>query len=306
MKDLEKSIIETIAYFDIFDYPMTSIEIWKWLIFDNNDTKSVSLFDIKNILDSSEYLQSKIEFKQGYYFFTGRENIISTRRQRYSLAERKYKRALNIIKILKFAPFIKMVAICNTLAFNNSKEEADIDLFIVTKHNRVWQSRFWVAGFLKLFKMRPSQDKSRDTICSSFFIDEDNLNLKEYSIDNDIYLLYWVTQIVPVYDDGIYDEFILANIWTKKILPNTLQIMPVKKRSLKKARVLKKVINLLVSILPESIFKKYQLKIMPTKLSDLANKDTRVVINDHVLKFHDNDRREVFLQKWQARKSEMI
>ncbi len=199
-----------------------------------------------------------------------------------------------------------MVAICNTLAFSNSRAEADIDLLIVTNRNRVWQSRFWVAGFLKFFKMRPSQDKSKDTICSSFFVDEDNLNLEKFSIKNDIYLLYWIAQIVPVYDNGIYNKFVSANTWTKKTLPNTLQIMPVKKRSLKKARVLKKVINLLVSILPESIFKKYQLKIMPTKLSELANKDTRVVVNDHVLKFHDNDRREIFLQKWQARKSEML
>ncbi|XOU94067.1 MAG: hypothetical protein ACNFW9_04445 [Candidatus Kerfeldbacteria bacterium] len=306
MKDLEKAIIDTVAYFDIFDYPLTDMEIWKWLVFNNDEIKSVSLFDVKSILSDSDYLQSKIEFSQGHYFFRGRKDIINIRRQRYSLAEKKYRRALNVIKILRFAPFVKMVAICNTLAFSNSRDESDIDLFIVTKRNRVWQSRFWVAGFLKLFKMRPSNNKSKDTICSSFFVDEDHLNLEKFSIKNDIYLLYWITQIIPVYNYDIYDKFVSANTWTKKILPNTLQINPVKKRSLSKVKLFKVIIDFVLTFFPEKIFKNYQLKIMPANLSKLANKDTRVVVNDNVLKFHDNDRREIFLQKWETRKSEII
>ncbi len=39
------------------------------------------------------------------------------------------------------------------------------------------------------------------------------------------------------------------------------------------------------------LVKYFQLTIMPNKLKDMANQDTRVIVHDSILKFHDNDRR---------------
>jgi len=302
MKELEKAILSTLAYFDVFDYPMTEFEIWKFLFFEQASTEKIEYATVRDYLLSSE-LNNKIDFKDGYYFIKGRDDIINTRRRRYALAERKYMKAIRVIKVLRFFPFIKMIAVCNTLAFNNSRQEADIDLFIITKSQRVWQSRFWVTGFLKLFKMRPSQDKSQDTICSTFFVDEDNLNLQKLLInENDIYLKYWIRQVVPIYNEGIYQKFFRENDWIDNNLPNTLSIDTPPRRQVKKLGWCKKTINAVTLLFPEGIFKNYQMKIMPTKLKELANKDTRVVINDCMLKFHDNDRREIFFDKWVSNK----
>lgn len=307
MNELEKAIIDTLAYFDIFDYPMTEFEIWKFLYFENKPDRNFTYSEVRKILLENEYLKTKLNFKDGYCFIKGREYIIQSRRRRYGYAERKYMKVMRVIKVLRFFPFIKMIAVCNTLAFNNSRREADIDLFIVTKHNRIWQSRFWVNGVLKIFKMRPSQEKSQDTICSTFFTDEENLNLQKLCINqDDIYLKYWIKQIVPIYDEGVYDKFSKANNWIGGNLPNMIKIMTPSRRRVKNLKFCKMVINILASFCPENIFKNYQMKIMPQGLKDLSNIDTHVIINDHMLKFHDNDRRQIFLDKWLIRRKQLL
>lgn len=305
MNPLEKAITSTFSYFDIFDYPLTAMELWKWLFIGQQSTnrglQHIGIIDIQRQLEMSDYLKQRVKSKNGFYFLKGREDIADIRVKRYSLAERKFYKALRVIKILCFMPFVRMIGVCNTLAYNNSRQQGDIDLFVITKRRRVWQSRFWITGFLTLFRLRPRPGKTQDTICPTFFVDEDSLDLKKLAFGNDIYLSYWVRQLVPVYDEGVYNKFIGANLWVKKKLPNCLPISPTSRRFLEKAGWLKKIFNAIGYFLPESMFKKYQLKVMPEGLKQMANKDSRVVVKDYMLKFHDNDRRQLFLKRWKER-----
>jgi len=48
----------------------------------------------------------------------------------------------------------------------------------------------------------------------------------------------------------------------------------------------------------EDSAKKYQFKIMPPVLKEMMNLDTCVVVNDKMLKFHQNDRRAEYQEKF--------
>ncbi len=302
MTPLEKSILSTISYFDIFDFPLTFMEIWKWLWFDR-EPQVFRLDEIRESLEKSGYLQKRLGAQGGFYFLRGREEIIQTRLERYSLAELKYHKAKQMIRWLRWLPFVRMIGVCNTLAFNNSRQDADIDLFIITKRRRVWQTRFWVTGWLKVLGLRPRPDRTRDRLCASFFVDEDHLDLHELAIADDIYLPYWITQVVPVYDEGVYDRFIAANQWVRKLIPNSIPVMPTKRRQVRRLGWSKKVINRKFSLWPEIIFRKYQLAIMPDNLKSKIGFGSQVVVQDGILKFHDNDRRALFLKRWRERMS---
>ncbi|PIY95632.1 MAG: hypothetical protein COY66_06250 [Candidatus Kerfeldbacteria bacterium CG_4_10_14_0_8_um_filter_42_10] len=292
---LEKSILTTICYFDIFDYPLTLVEIWKWLFMkDWNPQEKVDLTALHKILDQSAYLKKNIDSRSGFYFLKGRQKTVEIRKERYNIAEVKFRKAQKIIRLLRLIPFVKMIAICNTLAISNSRRRADIDLFIITKHNRVWQTRFWTTGFLKLFGLRPLPNKTQDTFCASFFIDENNLNLNKIAIKDDVYLPYWISQVYPIYDEGIYKKFVQENQWVRDELQNSLFVRPTARRKVNAVPLIKQVLSPFCRLLPEQIFKHFQLKIMPARLKALANKDSRVIIQDHMLKFHDIDRRDEF------------
>lgn len=306
---LEKSILATIAYFDIFDYPLTLVEIWQWLYTysepRNQNQEPIKIFDIQEILDNSDYLKKRLETKNGFYFLAGRTGLVEKRMERYNIAERKYKKALRIIKFLHLIPYVKMIAICNTLAYSNARDESDIDLFIICEKGHLWKTRFLISGFLKFFNLRPTELQTRDKICASFFLSEDNLDIRNLAINDDIYLKYWITQIYPVYDDGVYGQFSTSNGWVKNDLPNIFSITPTIRRQLT-ASPLKTIFRLIFSILPENYCKNYQWKILPDNLRQIVNKDTRVVMNDHALKFHDNDKRELFRNNFQQKLQQLI
>ena len=162
---MTQAILKTLAYFDIFDYPLTLVEIWKWLYVENN--RSASLSEVRQSLAQ---LAGRVETKNGFWFLPGRSGIIQTRLERYSIAEEKFKKLLKVVKVLRRIPFIKMIAVCNRLAYSNTDEKGDIDLFIITEKNRLWLTRLLAVGWLKLNKQRPMPGNKKDAIDTNFFL----------------------------------------------------------------------------------------------------------------------------------------
>jgi len=295
--NLEKSILATIAYFDVFDYTMTVAEIWKWLWAENSEAIEIS--EIKNLLEESEFLKSLVGNGRGFYYLKGKEKLAELRQKRYNLAEKKLRKARRAVRFLGLMPGVKMIAVCNSLSWANASEGSDIDLFVVTARNKIWTSRFWTAGFLALLGLRPKKNKTRDKICLSFFVDEDSLDLRPLAIgESDIYLMYWVSQLMPLYDkDGVYQKFWISNTWVNNFLPNIFpreQVVVAKKNN-----------SAGRSGFGEKFFRWLQIKMMPANLKEMANRDSRVVVTDKILKFHANDRREEYKQKWIKRTHEL-
>ncbi len=305
MTTLQEAIIKTLAYFDIFDYPLTPVEVWKWLYGVDGVSRAVSLGTIVSELETLQREQ-RIDAHHGYYFLPQREDIVVTRMDRYRQAEYKYHRALKFIRWFRFVPFVRMIAVCNTLAYSNSRPESDIDLFIVTRPGRVWQVRFWIAGILKLLHLRPTAEHTRDTLCASFFTDTHHLRLETLSLPEDIYLPYWVVQVMPILDEGVYHRFLEANRWTRQYVPFAIPVQPPRRRRVPPPRLAQRLIEVIAFFIPERVFRSYQQRVMPERLRHLANQDTRVVVNDSMLKFHDTDRRQQYLDAWRRRVQEVL
>ncbi len=294
---LKEAIVRTVAYFNIFSFPLTSFEIWKFMY-----GASATLAEVRKILESGE-LNYAMEEKNGFYFLYGRSDIIKTRMERYNHAARKFRRASQMAIIFAFIPWIKMIAVVNIIGPHNLRDGSDIDLFIVTEKKRVWLARFFTATVTQLLGLRPKKDDIRDKICLSFFISEEAKNLKHLTLNGkeDIYFIYWLAGLAPIYDRGkCYDELIEANGWLNKYLPNWQPTIIVKRRCVKPflPRFANVIFNAVFGRL-EQYLKKLQIKLMPENMKVIANKDTRVVINDRIIKLHVNDRREMYREMFE-------
>ncbi|MBU4511993.1 hypothetical protein KKD19_01970 [Patescibacteria group bacterium] len=308
MSDLEKSILSVIVYFDIFDYPLTLMEVGRY-----SDTKSW-MSEVRKCL---EYLSHEglVMSRDGFYFLKDRHGLVSQRMQRYNIAERKFRRALRVLKILKSLPFVRMIAVCNNLAYSNARDKSDIDLFIVSKAGRIWCCRFFILMALKILGLRPKGEKTRDKICASFFTTEESLDLEKIKLADDIYLHYWLEQVAPIFDEGIYDKFRGQNLWVcendygwemigrRKLLncrrPRALSFVERSKGGI--AKLLRCFCEKLFLNVDERFYRWLQMRIMPRRLKDLANKNTDVIVNDRMLKFHDNDRRGYYRDEFKRR-----
>lgn len=311
---LREAIIKVIAFFDLFDYALTDLEIWRML--------SVKC-ELSEVMEELEKMVDKsplppfikggiIESINGFYFLAGREENIKTRLSRYNFTDRKFKRAIFAVKIFRFIPWIRLIAVGNLMGAHNLRDDGDIDFFIVTEARRLWLSRFFCAGLAEILGLRPRAYKSRDKICLSFYVSEGAMDLSglllkslpppliKGGLEADIYFIYWLAGVTPIYDvGGIYEELIKANQWLFTSLPNWRLIEPIRRRQVKPlARgFYHDLMDLFCGGL-EPQFKTLQLKLLPARLKNLINQDSRVVINDRIIKLHANDRRREYREEF--------
>jgi len=211
--ELKKAVLSTLAYADIFDYPLKKEEIWRFL-----------LSDIRyQILDVSKGLKElpEVSQKNNFYFLKEREHLVLLRKKRERWSRKKLKIAKQVARCLKLIPTIKMVAVTGALAMENSNENDDIDLLIITSKSRLWLTRLLAVLLVELIAKRrhPADKEVKDKICLNMFLDEGHLEVPKK--EQDLFSSHEVCQLKVLWDkNGIYQKFLKANLWSKKFLPN--------------------------------------------------------------------------------------
>lgn len=312
-ENLKKSILQTLAYFDIFDHPLTKEELFRYLYKSNLDLK-IDYVDFIEQLKNN--LQGMVEEKYGFYFLSGRVEIVNVRQSKVKLIEEKMKIAVQGIKKIARVPFVKAVFVCNTLGYGVVDEDSDIDVFIIVRQGRLFIARALVTMYLGLTRIRRTKKKIKNKICLSFYTADNNLDLENISVENDIYLVYWLGVLIPVYDsNNLHQKIIQSNSWVNKYLVNGLQnfsssyhwrINNTKFTQLIK-NFFEKIWSNSYGDMIESQAKGMQLAKMKMNFSSIQNEDnTRVVVSDEMLKFHENDRRQEYRDKWLDKCNQII
>ncbi len=319
LNDLEEAIISTLAYFSVHKYPLTLMEIYKWLYARDQESKikdwNIKLSDIQKALDESKSLKKIIGCKNGFYYLKGNEKLVELRKKRHNLAKDRWKKLRRIASILQIIPNIKMFAACNTLVLNDIKEDSDIDVFVIIKDGRMWQTRFFITALVFLLGQWRHKSNIANKICLSFYVTDKSLNLewlakKPY----DPMLCYWVTFIYPLLDRGAYGQFIEENEWVRKYVPNFIKYNPnLLERKVDKIFIfdilrksLEAILNTKIGDLVEKYFKKIQEGKMKKNSDSWQRDDTDVIITDQMLKFHEKDRRDYFRKVYEENLKKII
>lgn len=300
----QKSILKTLAYFDIFDYPLTFFEIYKWLWQPTPEYAAVDLLaDLKLLL-----AENIIEEKFGLYFLPQREAITITRYRRYRYAEKKFLIAAKVARWVAAVPFVEMIAVCNNVGYSNGAAKSDIDFFLIIKNKRLYFARAIVTILVNLIGLRRHGDKVSNRVCLSFYLADHNLNLDDIAIvDPDVYLIYWLATLAPIFNQNVYHRFLSQNDWLKKFIPNFDGTIINERRYLKSSRLTASSQALAQFIFggwlgdqAEKIAKLIQLAKMSYNKKSVANQpNSKVIISERMLKFHEQDRREEYAGKWQ-------
>ncbi|MBC7875623.1 MAG: hypothetical protein H7Y59_00515 [Anaerolineales bacterium] len=198
---LENAILETLVYSDIFDYPLTIGELHRYLVAPAEQDDVLRCVAQMNKIDSHD----------GYYFLSGRYEIVHVRIQRESASRKVYKQAITYGRILGSLPFVRMVALTGSLAVMNLSSAADIDYMLVTQTGRLWTARAFAVTFARM--MRPFGH----TICVNLLVSEKVLTWPQ----QDLYPAREICQMIPITGIDVYQRLRAANLWTKTILPNS-------------------------------------------------------------------------------------
>ena len=210
------------------------------------------------------------------------------------IEEKLWSKVNRYIPYLRWVPFLRMVAVCNNLAFGKVDAKSDIDLFIIAKRGRLFTVRILVTFILQILGVRRHGNKVAGRFCLSFFVDDSFLDLSKIAIENDVYLAYWVASLKPVIDDGVSSEFWAENKWVESFFENGELKYDV-------SRVLARPSNIFAFLFPkfvESLLKRWQLK-RARKKAALAGDGADLMVEEHVLKFHNIDRRKIYRDRWE-------
>ena len=205
---LSKAELASIAYHDIFDFPLTFSELIRWTLgkYDNNVSSG------------------NLKFLNGFYFLNGREGIIFKRALRKRVSERKIKIAQKAANVLRRLPFVKMVAVTGSLAMQNASDTSDIDLMVVARTGLLWTTRLFSYVLLKLTNIptRKFGDKDeKDKLCLNIWLDEGALGWK----NKNVYTAHEIAQIVPLVNKNkTYEKFLFQNRWILNFWPNAVKI----------------------------------------------------------------------------------
>src|SRR5258708_9924733 len=172
--DSKKAILATLVYSDIFNYPLTEDEMWKYLI-----TSEKVGFCKESLEKTLKQLSTKITKQNNFYCLTGREEIVTQRLSKEIINQKKLVIAKRIARILNFIPTVQLIGLSGGLAMENADVTDDIDFFVITKKNTLWMTRFCLLILLAILGKRREHNKQekKDSVCINMLVDEQSLQL---------------------------------------------------------------------------------------------------------------------------------
>jgi len=203
--ELEQHIIRTMLYFDIFNYPLKSDEVHKYL-----QVNSVTRDDVESVLIT--LAEKKEIFRFGNLFSIRNESAHAERRQRgneMALKLLPFAKRRGVF-ISKF-PFVKAVMASGSFSKDYMDEKSDLDFFIVTESGKLWIARTLLVLYKRILLFN-----SHKYFCINYLVDETHLEIEE----KNLFTATELASLIPLQNPNMYKKLIAANTWLKGVFPN--------------------------------------------------------------------------------------
>lgn len=216
---------KTLRYFAFFEYAPTLQELYVF-----HRQKMTIVFFEKQV----ETLIQKKKIKKYYQEGQSRYTVggyrkefqisnfkFSNWKKRQKISEQKVQKAKRYIHILSWFPQIQLIGFSGSLSMMNAKKDDDIDLFIISKRDRLFTARFigLVLAFLMGLKRKRNVSSASNKICLNLFFDEKNMTVP--SKKRSEFVAHEVLQMKPVIDKNTTClHFLYTNQWVRQYFPN--------------------------------------------------------------------------------------
>jgi len=293
--DFRSAILRTLSFHAAWQYAPTAAELVLTLDVGTEQAAGGVGPDVSGVagcLAALEREGSVIEGAGRLALAEGGRGILDRISERDAFQPRKRRRAAKVAGWLASLGSVRFVALANTTALGNARDEGDLDFFVVAKGGTLWTTRLLGAGPFKFLGRLPTEDRTRDAVCLSYFVSDDGLKLEPHMLPgDDPYFRYWLLSLLPLYDDGVGRDLWSVNqgIVSRHPFARRWEVPP-------DFRVPRPGFRLPASVcrILEPPARSFQRRWFPPRLKGLMNRDTRVIVDDRTLKFHVDDRRAEF------------
>lgn len=206
LTDVQRAVLLTVLYADLFDFPLTESEIVKRLLLHRADAASV-----RGAIGS---LMGPFLTASGPFItWRGREQLIDLRRRRSAVSHELWRDAERYSSWISRIPFIRMVAVSGSLAADNAEGDSDIDVFCITESDRLWLVRLFIVPLSTMTRRFPRLFPRY--LCPNYIVAANALEIE----DRNAYTAHEIALSRPIYGARMHAEFMAANEWVHGFLP---------------------------------------------------------------------------------------
>ena len=251
IEELQRAILHTLAYADVFDYPLSADEIQRYLT------------GVKAPLAEVEAALEQLSFAVGcdgpYYFLPGRGMIVATRKRRAEVASRLWPKAIRYGRLIASLPFVRMVTVTGSLSMDNTEDGKDIDYMLVTQGGYLWTCRAMTLVIARIARLEGV------TLCPNYLVTENALELE----DRSLYVARELAQMIPLSGMEVYERIRCLNSWMDDYLPNAQGAaqLPAGICPIKTPFLFQRLMVFILRALPTSLFERWEMRRKIARLS---------------------------------------
>ncbi len=206
---LESAVLRTVAYSDLFGYPLTPDELHRGLL-----GARAKAEDVAAAL-AAPGLQTYVERRHDYVFLRGRAGYIERRQRRQAASRALLKRHRRLLRFVGSFPFVRGAALSGAAAFENCRPDDDLDLFLLVAPGRAWMTYSLLALILKVIG-------KRTLLCLNYLFARVDLQIA----DRDFFVAHQIAHLRPFAGQEALAEFFQQNPWVRRYVPQIEALLP--------------------------------------------------------------------------------
>ena len=205
LSDLEREILQTIAYFDVFSYPLTKEQLHLFL-----SRYTTTLLQVEVALQ--QLIRKKLILSSRDYFYSSdhSDDIVTDRLENERHVSKMLKQARWISFFLKQVPFVRAIFITGSLSKHIAPDKSDIDFMIVTELKRLWICKMIITAFRRIFLFNSKY------FCANLMVTEKAM----YFPDHNYFTAVEIATTQVIWNTAAYKKYQNENIWIQQYLPN--------------------------------------------------------------------------------------
>lgn len=299
---LKDRILSTLRFFDLQDYPLTLLELYKFLLRDVSDLKHQvntewELIDNNHsqektgineiLLCLNQECKDNIEQKNGFYSLKGRIEIIDRRLANYLYGIERERSIRWFAKGLRHIPFVRGVGLAGSQAMGLQKIDSDIDLLIIVHPKFLWLTRTLVTAYFQLLGKRRHGKNISNRFCLNHYL----AGVKTINELKNLYTAWEYAKLRPLVYGQIISEFQQKNrSWIAAFLPNFEILVHDEVKTSSAQKILEKLLSGRFGQWLEIKLKNWQLP--------KIRQEEFILVREDELSFHPQSKQQSLLSKF--------
>ena len=176
--------------------------------------------NIQETIERDPCISKTVSSEDGFVVLRGFEQLFVERAFKEKVSKNYRGIAETFIKELRRrCPYMKLMAVCGSVAYGSAMNSDDIDLFILTEENRMWLTFFKALLLARIFNVKAAINGLRNDFCLSYMQDRRNFEEETDCRRNPLFAREFLSLYVI---DGMdcYFELLRRARWMSDVFPN--------------------------------------------------------------------------------------